>query len=94
VSAEVRLTPRQAISRAPLRIQIPLSHTCPVCGGRGEVWTGRCAVCEGRGVAAVPHEIQLAVPAGLHDGMRLRYVVEPSFAPTTVLDIRFIIRQP
>jgi hypothetical protein len=92
LSAEVSLTARQAVSGAPLRVQVPLSHTCPICGGRGEVWTGSCGICEGRGVAQVPHEIQIAAPAGLRDGMRLRYIVEPSFAPATVLEIRFIIR--
>ena len=40
LSAEVRLTSKQADAGVKVPFDVSLRHTCPVCGGRGEVWLG------------------------------------------------------
>ena len=37
--AEVELTPQEAGAGIRLPLDLPLRLTCPVCGGRGEVWS-------------------------------------------------------
>lgn len=92
LATDVSLTAREAARGATIDVSVPLCQTCPVCGGRGEVWTERCGICTGRGGALVPHQIQVAVPRGVRHGTRLRYRVVLPYVPSTVLDIRFTVR--
>lgn len=51
-----------------LRVQT----TCPICRGSGKTISKPCASCDGQGLK--PHEVKLEVkiPAGVDDGMRVR----------------------
>lgn len=51
-----------------LRVQT----TCPVCRGQGKIIVERCVDCHGRGYVAKPSEIEVSIPAGVDDGMRVR----------------------
>jgi len=51
-----------------LRVQT----TCPSCQGNGRVITDPCTDCDGRGQQAERIELQVAIPAGVDDGMRVR----------------------
>jgi len=46
--------------------------TCPTCGGRGEVVGTRCAECHGETQVRRTRVLQINVPAGVDDGMRIR----------------------
>jgi molecular chaperone DnaJ len=48
------------------------SQVCPRCGGRGTVVATPCPTCAGRGAEMRPREVKLRVPAGVHDGQRIR----------------------
>ncbi len=90
-SAEVRLTPKQADTGVKVPLDVSLRHTCPVCGGRGEVWLDRCGACDGSGAGLLPHLLELVVPSGVRDGTCLRFDVTPSYAPATCLEVRISI---
>lgn len=49
-----------------------IQQVCPRCGGSGERVDKVCRACDGEGRAARPETIQLRVPPGVADGMRLR----------------------
>ena len=49
-----------------------IARTCSRCGGQGSVLTKTCSHCRGSGRVSVERKIQVKVPAGIEDGMRLR----------------------
>ena len=48
-TTEVNLTPKEADEGTRMPVALPVYLTCPVCGGRGEVWNEVCGVCTGTG---------------------------------------------
>ena len=91
-TAEVELTARQADEGVRVPLDLPIRHTCPMCGGRGEVWTEPCGVCAGTGGGFLSHQLQLQVPAGVRHGARLRFSVSPPYAPETRVEVRIAIQ--
>ncbi|HXW53639.1 MAG TPA: molecular chaperone DnaJ [Myxococcota bacterium] len=53
-----------------------IAQTCPTCGGSGAKITHPCTACHGSGYEQVSRTIKVKVPAGIEDGMQLRYVGE------------------
>jgi molecular chaperone DnaJ len=49
-----------------------VSRTCPACRGEGRVIKESCAECRGQGRIERAHTIEVAIPAGVDNGMRLR----------------------
>ena len=49
-----------------------LRQTCPRCQGRGKTISDPCRACDGGGLAPKSVEIEVAVPAGLEDGVQLK----------------------
>lgn len=49
-----------------------MSRPCPTCGGRGIRIEHPCHTCHGTGVERRPREIKVRIPAGVHDGQRIR----------------------
>jgi molecular chaperone DnaJ len=47
-------------------------RSCPECGGRGNVADSPCLQCRGDGVAVARRQIEVDIPAGIHDGQRIR----------------------
>ncbi|MCL5437497.1 MAG: molecular chaperone DnaJ, partial [Candidatus Thermoplasmatota archaeon] len=47
-------------------------RTCSTCGGRGKVIRSRCRYCNGTGRVQTVSRIEVAIPKGAEDGMRLR----------------------
>ena len=92
LSTEVRLTPRQAVAGVQVPLDVSLRHTCPVCGGRGEVWPDPCSACDGSGAGLLPHQLRLVVPPGVRDGACLRFDVTPSYAPATCVEVRISVQ--
>lgn len=89
--ADVRLTPAQADRGVRVPFDIALRHTCPACGGRGEVWLDPCGACDGSGAGLLPHQLQLVVPPGVRDGTCLRFVVTPPCAPVARVRVRISV---
>jgi molecular chaperone DnaJ len=53
-----------------------ISRPCDACGGGGEIVRERCRDCRGSGRTEGTYAIQVRVPAGVEDGMRLRVAGE------------------
>jgi molecular chaperone DnaJ len=49
-----------------------ISQPCPRCGGRGEVVEDPCPTCQGSGLTVQRKRYRVKVPAGVHDGSRIR----------------------
>ncbi|MGH3002083.1 MAG: molecular chaperone DnaJ [Gaiellaceae bacterium] len=45
---------------------------CPQCGGRGQIVEHPCRTCDGAGRVAATRSLKVDVPAGIHDGQRIR----------------------
>lgn len=91
LSAEVRLTRSQADRGVSVPFDVALRHTCPACGGRGEVWLDPCGACGGSGAGLLPHQLQLVVPPGVRDGTCLRFDVTPPCAPVARVRMRISV---
>jgi molecular chaperone DnaJ len=48
------------------------TQTCPGCGGAGQVIETPCTVCEGAGRTLQTKQLEVEIPAGIHDGQRIR----------------------
>jgi molecular chaperone DnaJ len=61
----------QQVSRTILG-QFVRTHVCPQCAGRGVIIEHPCHTCEGGGLVVQERELPVDVPAGIHDGQRIR----------------------
>jgi molecular chaperone DnaJ len=52
--------------------QFVQQRTCPDCGGSGEVLERSCSDCKGEGRRLVRRELEVDIPAGIHDGQQIR----------------------
>jgi molecular chaperone DnaJ len=48
------------------------TQTCPTCAGAGRVVETPCTACDGAGRRLETRELEVAIPAGIHDGQRIR----------------------
>lgn len=85
--AHVTLSMREALGGREVVVRLPIRRTCAACGGRGEVWNDACDACRGAGDALDHHEVQVAVPAGVRDGTRVRLTVTARQALATQVDL-------
>ncbi len=60
-----------------LRVQT----TCPACRGNGQLIVEPCNVCRGQGIKQNKVELDVAIPAGVDDGMRVRLKGEGEPSP-------------
>ncbi len=49
-----------------------MSTPCPQCRGHGKIITTPCSVCSGNGQTKQKQKVQVKIPAGIDNGMRLR----------------------
>lgn len=49
-----------------------VERTCPTCGGAGRVIRNPCHACNGQGTVQRERTLQVAIPAGVEDGTRIR----------------------
>jgi molecular chaperone DnaJ len=49
-----------------------VERTCPTCGGQGRTIRNPCRICQGAGTVQREKSLQVAVPAGVEDGTRIR----------------------
>jgi molecular chaperone DnaJ len=53
-----------------------IERTCPTCQGRGEVISDPCGKCGGQGRVTRERTLQVNIPAGIEDGVRIRLAGE------------------
>lgn len=61
-----------------------MASTCDACGGQGQVVPrgGECGSCHGNGVVRERKTVEVDIPGGIEDGMRLRIAGEGDAPPT------------
>jgi molecular chaperone DnaJ len=52
--------------------QFVRAQVCPVCNGGGKVVTELCPACGGEGRVVETRTLEVRIPAGIHDGQRIR----------------------
>lgn len=60
---------------------VRVKTTCNACGGSGQVITEHCGECRGHGYTQGRTRIDVAIPAGIDDGMRIRIQGEGDPSP-------------
>ncbi len=69
--------PARAQARsAPQQGFFLVERTCPTCNGTGRVIRNPCRVCHGVGTVQRERSLQVAIPAGVEDGTRIRLAGE------------------
>jgi molecular chaperone DnaJ len=48
------------------------TQSCPACGGVGRIAESPCSACEGGGRTIQTTDLEVDIPAGIHDGQRIR----------------------
>lgn len=84
VSAEIVLSPHEAVLGVVVPIDVPVRGVCDACGGSGERWADVCGRCAGSGGAIVPRRIRVKVPPGQRDGASFTVTVLPGSAGVTI----------
>jgi len=51
--------------------QMQTTSTCPKCHGQGQIITEKCSTCSGSGRTQGEEEIEVDIPAGVHEGIQL-----------------------
>jgi hypothetical protein len=87
LSAEIRLSVRQAGAGAAVPLELALRSTCRQCGGRGEVWGDACDSCQGSGHGCHRRVVMVSVPPGVAHGTRFAFSVSPPTGPRTRVEV-------
>lgn len=71
---EIRVQVPFALARGggPRRVRVPGPSVCPTCHGQRAVNGAACPDCGGAGIRNGRAEVDVQIPAGMHDGTRLR----------------------
>ena len=72
LNAEIRIPLRDAAQGRTMRITLQSESPCPQCGGRGGTGRGVCPACQGAGSTYQPEDVEVKIPAGVHDEFKIR----------------------
>lgn len=72
VEADIMVTLEESLHGAIRPITLRRNTRCPVCQGTGIQGRRPCPHCGGEGHVSVTQRYQVKIPAGVHDGQRLR----------------------
>ncbi|HPB28634.1 MAG TPA: DnaJ C-terminal domain-containing protein [Acidobacteriota bacterium] len=72
LNAEIRIPLRDAAQGRTMRITLQSESPCPQCGGRGGTGRSVCPACQGAGSTYQPEEVEVKIPAGVHDEFKIR----------------------
>ena len=72
INTEITITPDEVITGSKRIINIRTTKSCPQCGGRKFVHSGKCPKCNGKGSINETKKITVSIPKGIKDGAKLR----------------------
>ena len=74
-----------------------VARTCPDCRGQGRKISNPCKDCHGEGRISKPRELEVSIPAGVDEGMRLRLRNEGEHGlrggPTGDLEVQLFVQE-
>jgi DnaJ-class molecular chaperone len=73
LSVEITLTPLEAKKGCEIPLEIPFWADCRRCRGMGYTGGLICGFCRGRGREKIEKKIQIKIPAGVKNGMEIRF---------------------
>ena len=88
LAAEVQIPASAARNGTVVGLRIPTRRSCQGCGGGGGIAFLECAACDGTGVIDSSHVVQVALPAGVPDGARLRLPLNIPGVRRAVIELR------
>lgn len=68
-----------------------MSQTCPHCHGSGQVIENPCPHCQGQGVETDRTQVKVKIPAGIHNGSKLRFANLGEAGPAGPGDLYVVI---
>src|SRR5687767_12814531 len=68
LTAEVRLSPYDALQGVLVPVGIPVFVRCAACGGSGRDWYSLCLACQGHGMVETEHTIHVRIPPRAWEG--------------------------
>ena len=68
----IEITLAEAFNGTERRLQMQVDDLCPTCNGSGVANNRPCPTCGGSGTVARMKTIEVAIPAGVHSGSRVR----------------------
>ena len=72
-------------------LEVPVRCTCQQCGGRGETWTERARVAAAPAPSCCITSVQVTVPAGVIDGDRFHFTVDPRHHTPTRIELHVLV---
>lgn len=72
VESELEITLEEAYQGAEKSLQLSTREACPECGGTGIGHNTVCTRCSGAGIITGNKALVVKIPAGVHDGSRIR----------------------
>ena len=94
VEGEIALTLEEAHRGTRRSLTLPITETCPTCGGSGEKDGRACPTCRGAGVVQRQRTLEVNIPAGVRDGSAIRLAAqgEPGMGGGTAGDLYLRVR--
>jgi len=68
LTAEVRLSPYEALQGAVVPVGIPVFVRCAMCGGSGREWFSPCLSCRGQGMIEREETVRVGIPPRVTEG--------------------------
>ena len=78
VEYAAEITLEEANAGTTRTVELQSQEVCLVCNGSGEVAGAVCHVCQGQGAVLRSKRLEVKIPAGAHDGTRVRLAHEGS----------------
>ena len=68
LTAEIILSPYEALRGGRLSLNVPVAFPCPICDGTGKIWPFQCSHCRGRGVIEEEETVMITIPPRVQSG--------------------------
>jgi molecular chaperone DnaJ len=68
LTAEIILSPDEALHGGRLPLNVPVAYPCPTCDGTGEIWPFHCSHCRGKGLIEEEETVMISTPSKVQSG--------------------------
>lgn len=91
VTADIALTVEEIFEGTRKHLEFTREDVCSRCHGSGRTGRSLCAECRGGGATATPRRIEVTVPKGMREGMKIRVKSEGGRGPGGQLRDLFLV---